>query len=187
MPATAATRKLTEAQRLLCEQWIDLPGYVVDQKLDPRLVRSCGGRSEAVSALTLALVQAARRYDPDRGAFATYAIRCMRLCAMKVARRGALVKVPDGLPVAVVRSASFDLVEGSETTADWTMQEVVLSVLGELTETEQGLLRDHFGLGCPQLNCAEIGRKRGRSEVWARGQLRDALESLKRVYEPLRR
>lgn len=96
---------LTDEQRRLVEQYQHLPKWAV--KKWPNLAKRLG-EDEAISTAALAICHAARRYDPARSCFKTWAAKYMLGFLLRAVRTGGAIRTPDYIGIRIDASSLSD-------------------------------------------------------------------------------
>ena len=146
---------LTAEQQSLASQWSGLPVYVVNRWYR-RLNES--DREEALGVASLALVEAAARYDETKGVqFNTYAVRCLwyqvRSWLDRVKAHNTAGYEEFDESTAVDKSADMD--------AAIDAGEAVEECLAALTDRERRVILARFGFGRPAMGLLQIAKAMG--------------------------
>lgn len=99
-PATVVP--LTDEQRQLVEQYQHLPKWAL--KKWPHLARRLG-EDETQSIAALAVCHAARKYDPARGTFKTWAGWYIKGFLLRAIRTGGMIRTPDYIGLRIDASS----------------------------------------------------------------------------------
>lgn len=182
MPDTIDRTHLVEDNLRLAYYWAN------------RIGRGCSrvNRDDLVSAGLLALVRAARTYNPNRGPFTPFASRCIR---QEVARERwtALSGYSHATLMRLRRLGCVELprvgplVEGcdpaapaEQETVDMERAEWIAAAVARLPPTESALVLNHFWAGLTQTQIAE---RWGVTPAAIRQRLERILAKLRQVLE----
>lgn len=171
-----------EVRNRLVASNLKLVGYVV-ARLPRHIIRAAGGTEEAVSIGHVALILAATSYDATRGAFSTFAVRCIRNRILDSART--TLRRQEQLPVGLAFEGTpdagrMDLVPEPAVFPSAADEEAIAAAVARLPGRLRYVIRRRFYYGW---RFKDIGRQLGLSRSRTCMLCRQALARLRRELE----